>query len=330
MIPRREFMTLLGGAAAVWPRVSNAQQRVAARRVGVLTNLAAYDPEGQVRFTAFAQALAQLGWTVGQNLRIEQRWAAADAERIRRHAAELVALTPEVVLATGAAGVAPVLQATRTIPVVFVLVPDPIGAGFVDSLARPGGNVTGFVQFDYAISGKWLELLKEMAPGVARVAVLRDPGITAGQGQIGAILAMAPSFGVDVTPINVRDSSEIEHAIASFARTSRGGLIVTASALTVFHRDLIVALAARHKLPTVYFQRIFVGGGGLISYGADVIDQYRRAAGYVDRILKGEKPADLPVQTPVKYELVINLKTAKALDLAVPASLLARADEVIE
>ena len=301
---RREFITLLGGAAARGRsrRARSSAERV--RRIGVLTNLAADDPEGQVRNTAFAQALAQLGWTVGQNLRIENRWAAADAERIRRYAAELVALTPDVVLATGAAGVAPLLQATRTVPVVFVLVPDPVGAGFVDSLARPGGNATGFVQFDYGISGKWLELLKEIAPGVTRVAVLRDPAITAGQGQIGAIQAVAPSFGVEVTPINVRDSGEIERAITAFVRTSRDGLIVTGSALTVFHRDLIVTLAARHKLPTVYFQRIFVASGGLISYGAHIVDQYRRAAGYVDRILKGEKPADLPVQAPTKYELV--------------------------
>ena len=330
MSSRREFIALLGGAAAAWPLAARAQQPERVRRIGVLTNLAADDPEGQVRNTAFAQALAQLGWTVGQNLRIENRWAAADAERIRRYAAELVALTPDVVLATGAAGVAPLLQATRTVPVVFVLVPDPVGAGFVDSLARPGGNATGFVQFDYGISGKWLELLKEIAPGVTRVAVLRDPATTAGQGQIGAIQAMAPSFGVEVTPINVRDSGEIERAITAFVRTSRDGLIVTGSALTVFHRDLIVTLAARHKLPTVYFQRIFVTSGGLISYGADMVDQYRRAAGYVDRILKGEKPADLPVQAPTKYELVINLKTAKALGLEVPPTLLARADEVIE
>jgi putative tryptophan/tyrosine transport system substrate-binding protein len=324
------FVSLLGGALATWPTTAHPGQSEGMRRVGVLTNLAADDPEGQVRNTAFAQALAQLGWTVGQNLRIENRWAAADAERIRRYAAELIALTPDVVLATGAAGVAPLLQATRTVPVVFVLVPDPVGAGFVESLSRPGGNATGFVQFEYAISGKWLELLKEIAPGVTRVAVLRDPAITAGQGQIGAIQAIAPSFGMEVTPVNVRDSSEIEHAITTFARTSRDGLIVTASALTVFHRDLIIALAARYKLPTVYFQRIFVTSGGLISYGAHIVDQYRRAAGYVDRILKGGKPADLPVQAPTKYELVINLKTAKALGLDVPATVLARADEVIE
>jgi ABC-type uncharacterized transport system substrate-binding protein len=326
---RRAFITLIGGAAA-WPLAARAQQPERMRRIGVLTNLAADDPEGQVRNTAFAQALAQLGWTVGHNLRIEHRWAAGDAERMRRYAAELVALAPDVMLATGAAGVAPVLHATRTVPVVFVLVPDPVGAGFVDSLARPGGNATGFVQFEYAISGKWLELLKEIAPGVTRVAVLRDPATTAGQGQIGAIQAMAPSFGVEVTPVNVRDGGEIERAIAAFVRTSRDGLIVTGSALTVFHRDLIVTLAARYKLPTVYFQRIFVASGGLISYGAHVVDQYRRAAGYVDRILKGEKPADLPVQAPTKFELVINLKTARALGIEVPPTLLAIADEVIE
>jgi putative ABC transport system substrate-binding protein len=327
---RRAFITLLGGAAAAWLRVARAQQAQPMRRIGVLTNLAADDSEAQVRNTAFAQALAQLGWTVGQNLRIEHRWAAGDAERFRRYAAELVALTPDVMLVTGAAGLAPVLQATRSVPVVFVAVPDPVGAGFVESLARPGGNATGFVQFEYAISGKWLELLKEIAPGVTRVAVLRDPATTAGQGQIGAIQAMAPSFGMEVTPVNVRDRGEIERAIAAFVRTSRDGLIVTGSALTVFHRDLIVTLAAQYKLPTVYFQRSLVASGGLISYGADVVDQYRRAAGYVDRILKGEKPADLPVQTPTKFELVINLKTAKALGLEVPPTLLARADEVIE
>jgi putative tryptophan/tyrosine transport system substrate-binding protein len=327
---RRQFIALLSGAAAAWPLAARAQQGERVRRVGVLTNLAADDPEGQVRNTAFAQALAQLGWTVGHNLRIEQRWAAGDAERIRRYVAELVALALDVLLATGAAGVAPFLHATRTVPVVFVLVPDPVGAGFVDSLARPGGNATGFVQFDYAISGKWLELLKKIAPGVTRVAVLRDPAITAGQGQVGAILAVAPSFGVEVTPISVRDTGEIERAIAAFARTSRDGLIVTASALTVFHRDLIVTLAARYKLPTVYFQRIFVASGGLISYGAHVVDQYRRAAGYVDRILKGEKPGDLPVQQPTKFELVINLKTANSLGLEIPDKLMALADEVIE
>jgi putative tryptophan/tyrosine transport system substrate-binding protein len=329
MIRRREFITLLGGAAA-WPLAARAQQAERVRRIGVLTNLAADDPEGQVRNTAFAQALAQLGWTVGQNLRMEHRWGSGDAERIHKYAAELVASTPDAVLATGAAGAGALLQATRMVPIVFVLVPDPVGAGFVDSLARPGGNATGFVQFDYAISGKWLELLKEIAPGLTRVAVLRDPAITAGQGQIGAIQAMAPSFGVEVTPVNVRDAGEIERAVAAFARSPNGGLILTASGLSVLHRELIIGLAARHKLPAVYFQRVFAASGGLISYGADAVDQYRRAAGYVDRILKGEKPADLPVQTPTKYELVINLKTAKALGLEIPPMLLARADEVIE
>ena len=327
---RRQFITLLGGAAAAWPLAARAQPGERMRRVGVLTNLAAEDPEGQLRNIAFAQALAQLGWTVGQNLRIEHRWAAGDAERIRKYAAELVALTPDVMLATGPAGVAPLLQTTRTVPVVFVLVPDPVSAGFVDSLARPGGNATGFVQFDYAISGKWLELLKEIAPGLTRVAVLRDPAITAGQGQIGAIQAMAPSFGVEVTPVNVRESGDIERGIAAFVRTSRDGMIVTASALTQFHRDLIVTLAARYQLPTVYWNRTPVASGGLISYGADNVDQYRRAAGYVDRILRGEKPGDLPVQAPTKYELVINLKTAKTLGLEIPTTVLARADEVIE
>ena len=326
---RRDFIAGLAGAAAL-PVAAWGQQPARVRRVGVLTNLASDDLEAQVRNTAFAHALAQLGWAVGQNLEIEHRWAAGDAERIRRYAAELIALAPDVMLATGAAGVAPLLQATRTVPIVFVLVPDPVGAGFVDSLARPGGNATGFVQFEYGISGKWLELLKEIAPGTTRVAVLRDAAIAAGQGQVAAIQAVAPSFGVEVTPINVRDIGEIERAIAAFARASREGLIVTASALTLFHRDLIVALAARYKLPTVYVQRHFVVSGGLISYGADVVDQYRRAANYVDRILKGEKPADLPVQAPTKFELVINLKTAKALGLTVPNTLLARADEVIE
>ena len=327
---RREFIAGLGGAAAAWPLAAGAQQGERMRRVGVLTNLASDDSEAQVRNTAFAHALAQLGWVVGQNLQIEHRWAAGDAERIRTYAAELIALTPDVMLATGAAGVAPLLQATRTVPIVFVLVPDPVGAGFVDSLARPGGNATGFVQFEYGISGKWLELLKEIAPGITRVAVLRDAAIAAGQGQVAAIQAVAPSFGVEVTPINVRNIGEIERAVAAFARASREGLIVTASALTLFHRDLIVALAARYKLPTVYVQRHFVASGGLISYGADVVDQYRRAANYVDRILKGEKPADLPVQAPTKFELAINLKTAKALGLEIPPTLLARADEVIE
>jgi putative tryptophan/tyrosine transport system substrate-binding protein len=324
---RRAFITLLGGAAA-WPLAAQHAERM--RRIGVLTNLASDDPEAQVRNTAFAQTLAQLGWAVGQNLHIEHRWAAGDAERIRRYAAELVALTPDVILTTGAAGVGPLLQATRTVPVVFVLVPDPVSAGFVDSLARPGGNATGFVQFEYGISGKWLELLKEIAPGVARVAVLRDPAIAGGQGQVAAIQAVAPSFGMEVTPINVRDTGEMERAIATFARSPNAGLILTGSALATVHRKLIINLAARHKLPAVYNSRYFVTDGGLISYGINFPDQFRQAAGYVDRILRGEKPADLPVQAAVKYELIVNLKTAKALDLEIPPMLLARADEVIE
>jgi putative ABC transport system substrate-binding protein len=329
-LKRREFITLLGSAAATWPLAAHAQQRERVRRIGVLTNLASDDPEAQVRNTAFAQTLAQLGWAVGQNLHIEYRWAAGDAERIRRYAAELVALTPDVILTTGAAGVGPLLQATRTVPVVFVLVPDPVGAGFVDSLARPGGNATGFVQFEYGISGKWLELLKEIAPGVARVAVLRDPAIAGGQGQVAAIQAVAPSFGMEVTPINVRDTGEMERAIGAFARFPNAGLILTGSALATVHRKLIINLAARHKLPAVYTSRYFVTDGGLISYGINFLDQYRQAAGYVDRILRGEKPADLPVQAPTKFELVINLKTARALGLTVPPTVLAIADEVIE
>ena len=300
------------------------------RRIGVLTNLASDDLEAQVRNTAFAHALAQLGWVVGQNLQIEHRWAAGDAERIRTYAAELIALTPDVMLATGAAGVAPLLQATRTVPIVFVLVPDPVGAGFVDSLARPGGNATGFVQFEYGISGKWLELLKEIAPGVTRVAVLRDAAIAAGQGQVAAIQAVAPSFGVEVTPINVRNIGEIERAVAAFARASREGPDRDRQRVDVISSRSDCRTGSPVKLPTIYVQRHFVASGGLISYGADVVDQYRRAANYVDRILKGEKPADLPVQAPTKFELAINLKTAKALGLDVPPTLLARADEVIE
>ena len=276
------------------------------------------------------QGLALLGWTIGRNVRIDTRWATANAADIRRHAAELVALAPDVILAHGAPTVGPLLQATRTVPIVFPVVADPVGAGFVDSLARPGGNVTGFMIFEYSMGGKWLELLKQIAPGVTRVAVLRDPAIASGTGQFGVIQAVAPSLRVEVSPVNVRDAGEIERAVAAFARSANGGLIVTASASAALHRDLIVALAARHKLPAVYFDRFFVAAGGLISYGSDLIDQYRRAAGYVDRILKGEKPADLPVQAPTKYELVINLKTAKALGLDVPPTLLARADEVIE
>jgi ABC-type uncharacterized transport system substrate-binding protein len=326
---RRQFMTLLGGAAAAWPLAARAQQGEPMRRIGVLMYLAADDAEGQARLAAFAQALKQLGWSDGRNLRIDTRWANADD--IRKHAAELVALAPDVLLAaTGTATVAPLLQATRTVPIVFVSVIDPVGAGFVASLAQPGGNATGFTIYEYSMSGKWLELLKEIAPGVTRAAVLRDPAVASGIGQFGAVQIVAPSLGVEVSPVDVRDADEIERTVAAFARGLNGGLIVTGSALGISHRDLIIALAARHRLPAVYPLRYYVTGGGLISYGPDSIDQFRRAAGYVDRILKGEKPADLPVQAPTKFELVINLKTAKALGLDIPSTVLARADEVIE
>jgi len=329
MSSRRKFIALIGGAAA-WPLAARAQQGEPMRRIGALMSTAADDPEGQARIAAFQQGLQQFGWTIGRNVRIDSRWPVGDSERTRRYAAELVALAPDVILATGSAAAAPLLQATRTVPVVFVIVPDPVGAGFVNSLARPGGNATGFIQFEYGISGKWLELLKQIAPGVTRAAILRDPAISAGIGQFGAIQAVAPSLGVEASPINVRAADEIERAVADFARAPNGGLIITGSALAIFHRHLIIALAAKHRLPAVYFQRTLVADGGLISYGADVLDQYRRAASYVARILKGEKPADLPVQTPTKYELVINLKTAKALSLEIPSSVLARTDEVIE
>jgi len=327
---RRTFITLLGGAAAAWPLAALAQQGERLRRIGVLMNQAADDPEGQARLIAFVQALQQFGWTDGRNVRIDTRWAAGDADRIRQYAAEFAAPAPDVILATGSFGVGPLLQATRAVPIVFVIVPDPVGAGFVDNLARPGGNATGFLQFEYALSGKWLELLKQVAPSVTRAAVIRDPAITAGIGQFGVIQSVAQSLGVEVSPVNVRDPGEIERAVAAFARTPNVGLIVTGSALATVHRRLIINLAARHKLPAAYVSRYFVTDGGLISYGADLVDQYRQAAGYVDRILKGEKPADLPVQAPTKYELVINLKTAKALGLQIPDKLIAIADEVIE
>jgi putative ABC transport system substrate-binding protein len=300
------------------------------RRIGVLLPAASDDAVFQARLAAFHQALALSGWTIGRNVRIDTRWATTDAAEIRRHAAELAALAPDVILAHGASTVAPLLRATRTVPIVFPVVGDPVAAGFVDSLARPGGNATGFMLYEYSLAGKWLELLKEIAPGVTRVAVLRDATQGGGTSMFAAIQTAAPSLRVEVTPVNMRDVGEIERAVAAFARSSNGGLIVTPSGRALSHRDLIVALAARHKLPAVYFDRAFVAAGGLISYGTDYLDQYRRAAGYVDRILKGEKPADLPVQAPTKYELVINLKTAKALGLAVPPTLLARADEVIE
>ena len=279
---------------------------------------------------AFHQGLALLGWTIGRNVRIDTRWATTDAAEIRRHAAELAALAPDVILAHAATTVGPLLQATRTVPVVFPAIGDPVGAGFVDSLARPGGNATGFISFEYSLSGKWLELLKEIAPSVTRVAVLRNAATPSGPGQFGAIQAVAPSLRVEVNPVNVRDAGEIEGAVAAFARAPNGGLVVTASPLAQLHRELIVTLAARHKLPAVYFQRLFVAAGGLISYGANEVDQYRRAAAYVDRILKGEKPGDIPVQAPTKYELVINLKTAKELGIRIPSAVLARADAVIE
>jgi putative ABC transport system substrate-binding protein len=325
---RREFISLLGGAAT-WPLAAHAQPG-RMRRVGVLLPAAADDSEFQTRVGAFLQELQQLGWAIGRNVRIDTRWATTNAADIRRHATELVALAPDVILAHGATTVAALLQVTPTVPVVFPVAGDPVAAGFVDSLGRPGGNATGFMTVEHSMGGKWLELLKQIAPSVTRAAVVRDATIPSGIGQFGAIQTVAPSLGVEVKPVNVRDAPGIERAIAAFAHSSHGGLIVTASALAVFHRELIVTLATRYRLPAVYFQRSFVTAGGLISYGTDQIDQYRRAAGYVDRILKGEKPADLPVQAPTKYELVINLKTAKALGLDVPASVLARADEVIE
>jgi putative ABC transport system substrate-binding protein len=301
------------------------------RRIGVLVASAADDSENQARMAAFLQGLVQLGWIDGRNVRIDIRWATTNADDLRRHAAELAALAPDVlVAASGTSTVAPLLQATRTIPIVFVVVVDPVGAGFVASLARPGGNATGFTTFEYGLSGKWLELLKQIAPGITRAAVLRDPAIASGIGQFAAVQAMAPSLGVELSPVDARDAPEIERAVTAFARSGNGGLVVTPSPVASRHRDLIITLAARYRLPAVYAWRYYVTDGGLISYGSDSIDQFRRAAGYIDRILKGEKPADLPVQAPTKYELVINLKTAKALGLDVPPSLLARADEVIE
>jgi putative ABC transport system substrate-binding protein len=326
---RREFIMLLGGSVAAWPLVAWAQQPERMRHIGVLIGNAADDAESQARTEAFAQGLAQLGWVDGRNVRIDTRWATADD--IRRHAAELAELAPDVILAaTGTLTVAPLLQATRTVPIVFVLVIDPVGAGFVASLARPGGNATGFTIFEYGMSGKWLELLKEIAPGVTRAAVLRDPAIASGIGQFAAVQAVAPSLGVELSPVDVRDAPEIERAVAAFARSGNGGMIVTASALATRHRDLIIKLAARYKLPAIYAGHWFVTDGGLLSYGPDYVAQFRQAAGYVDRVLKGEKPADLPVQSATKYETVINLKTAKTLGLDVPAPLLARADVVIE
>jgi len=326
---RRELITLLGGAAA-WPLATRAQQPEQMRRIGVLMNFAADDPEAQSRNAAFLQGLSELGWTVGRNLRIDYRWGAGDPDRYRQYAAELLALAPDVILAISSAALASLLQATRTVPIVFTTVADPVGAGYVDSLARPGGNATGFVLWEYSIAAKWLELLKEIAPQVTRAVVFRQSALAAGPGQFGVIQAAAPSLGVDLRVADVRDAREIERAVTTFAQGSNGGLIVTGSPGALSHRTLIVALAARHRLPAVYPTRVFPVDGGLISYGPDSVDQLRRAASYVDRILRGETPSELPVQAPVKYELVLNLKTAKMLGLDVPPSLLARADEVIE
>ena len=326
---RREFISLVGGAAA-WPLTARAQQGGRMGRIGVLVSRAEDDPEGQALVAAFVQTLQSLGWTTGRDVQIDIRWGAADAASSRRYAAEMVALAPDVILTASSAATVAMQEATRTLPIVFVNVTDPVGAGYVASLARPGGNVTGFTFVEYGMSGKWLELLKEIAPRVTRVAILRDPTLAAGIGQLGAIQSVAPSFRVEASPIDVRNADEIEHAITDFARTANGGLIVIANPVALVHRKLIVTLAAQHRLPTVYFLRVFVKDGGLISYGPDPVAPYGQAARYVDRILKGEKPADLPVQAPTKNELVLNLKTAKALGLTVPPSILSRADEVIE
>jgi putative ABC transport system substrate-binding protein len=331
---RREFITLLGGAAAAWPLAVRAQQAERVRRIGVLQGGSdrdrADDPRSQPNTAAFLQALQQLGWTDGRNVKIDYRWPAGDADKARKYAAELVALAPDVILSFGSPNMTPLLQATRTVPIVFVAVVDPVGAGFVDSLSRPGGNATGFMMFEYNLCGKWLELLKEIAPSVTHAAVLRDPTFGLGVGQFAVIQAVAPSVGIEVSPIDVREPNQIEHAIATFAQSPNGGIILAASGIGASNANLIITAAARYKLPAVYITRPLVVAGGLISYGPNFDDQYRRAAGYVDRILRGEKPGDLPVQAPSKYELAINLKTAKALGLSVPQSLLARADEVIE
>jgi ABC-type uncharacterized transport system substrate-binding protein len=327
---RREFILALSGAAAAWPIAARAQQAAPMRRVAVLLPVTADDPDFQARVGAFLQGLQEAGWSIGRNLRIDTRWAEANANEIRRHVAELVALAPDVILAYGTSTVRPLQQATRTVPIVFPVAGDPVGGGLVESLARPGGNATGFMTTEYTVGGKWLDLLKDIAPGLTRAAVLRDPTQGSGTSQFAVIQAMAPSLRVEVNPVSTREASEIDSAVAAFARSPNGGLIVTAGAASVAHRALIIGLAAQYKLPAIYFERTFVVDGGLISYGADYIDQFRRAAGYVDRILKGEKPSELPVQAPTKYELVINLKTAKALGMEVPTTLLARADEVIE
>jgi putative tryptophan/tyrosine transport system substrate-binding protein len=329
-VRRRDLIMLLGGAAAAWPLAARSQQPERMRQIGMLMNLTADDPQSMARAAAFLQGLQELGWTVGRNVRIDTRWTAGDPERYRRYAAELVALMPDVILAAGGASVGALQQVSRSVPIVFANVTDPVGGGFVATLSQPGGNATGFTGFEYGVSGKWLELLKQIAPGLKRAAVLRDPVLTSGTAQLAAVQAVAPSFGVELIPVGVRDASEIERGVAAFVRSPSDGLVVVNNPLTAIHRDLIITLAARHRLPAVYPSRYFVASGGLISYGPDAIDGYRRAAGYVDCILKGEKSADLPVQAPTKYELTINLQTAKALGLEVPPTLLARADEVIE
>jgi putative ABC transport system substrate-binding protein len=327
---RREFLGVLGGAAAVWPVAARTQQAERMRRIGALITRSADDPESQLIVGAFLQGLQELGWTLGRNVRIDYRWGAVDEEGLRRYAAEAVGLAPDVILATGSSTVRALQRATSTVPIVFAATGDPIAGGLVATLARPGGNATGFISIEYGMSPKWLELLKQVAPRVTRIGVLRDPTTAGGLGQFGAIQGVAASFGVEVSPIDSRDAKAMERSLGAFARGSNGGLVVTTSRFARRYRDLIITLAARHKLPVVYPNRSFVIAGGLMSYGTDYIDQFRQAAGYVDRILKGEKPSDLPVQQPTKFELVINLKTAKALGLTLPPTLLARADEVIE
>ena len=327
---RREFIALIGGGAAAWPLAARAQQSERMRRIGILLPATADDAEFQTRLAAFHQGLALLDWTIGRNVRIDIRWATTNAGEIRRHAAELAALAPDVILAGGATPAGPLLQATSIVPIVFTFGIDPVGAGLVDSLARPGGNATGFMSYEFSIGGKWLGLLKEIAPGLTRVAVLRDATQAFAMSLFAAIQAVAPSLGVEVIPVNMRDAGEIEQSVETFARSPNGGMIAVGSAAVVRHRELILTLAARLKLPAVYWERFLVAAGGLMSYGPDLVEQFRQAAGYVDRILKGEKPADLPVQAPTKYRLIINLKTAKTLGLTVPDALLARADEVIE
>jgi putative tryptophan/tyrosine transport system substrate-binding protein len=328
---RRDFISLIGGATVAWPLAAHAQSKSkTTRRVAALMPYSANDPQSQNRNAAFLQALQQFGWIVGQNVQIDYRWSEGKEDDTRKYAAELVALAPDVIFVAGSAGVEPLRRATRTVPIVFALVPDPIGAGFVDSLARPGGNITGFSQYDYNIATKWLALLKEIAPNTTRAAVLRDPAITAGIGQWATIQSVSSTVGIEVSPISLGDAGEMESALTAFARNPNVGLIVTGAALTIVRRDLIIALAARYRLPAVYYDRYFISAGGLISYGSNNVELFRLAAGYVDRILKGDKPADLPVQTASKYELVINLKTARALGITIPASVLARADDVIE